>query len=116
MGAPLVEGDWNAMSLRPLVMKFGGTSVGDATAFERVRRIVRARESEHPVVVVSAMGGFTDALLEAVEAAHKGDPDAAARSLDQGAQEPRSDPPGRTSPVGGDAVSAAGGSGAPRPR
>ena len=46
-------------------MKFGGTSVEDARAFERVRRVVAAREAERPVVVVSAMGGFTDALLEA---------------------------------------------------
>ena len=55
-------------------MKFGGTSVEDARAFERARRVVAAREAERPVVVVSAMGGFTDALLEAVGAASGGAP------------------------------------------
>lgn len=63
-------------------MKFGGTSVEDALAFERVRRVVAARAAERPVVVVSAMGGFTDALLDAVRLASEGDADAAARSLE----------------------------------
>jgi aspartate kinase len=63
-------------------MKFGGTSVADASAFERARRIVRARASESPVVVVSAMGGFTDALLDAAQTASTGDTGEAARSLD----------------------------------
>ena len=64
-------------------MKFGGTSVEDARAFERVRRVVAAREAERPVVVVSAMGGFTDALLEAVGAASGGDAGAAAQALER---------------------------------
>ncbi|HEX6623551.1 MAG TPA: aspartate kinase [Pyrinomonadaceae bacterium] len=70
------------MSSQPTVMKFGGTSVEDARAFERVRRVVAAREAERPVVVVSAMGGFTDALLEAVGAASEGDAEAAAQALE----------------------------------
>jgi len=44
-------------------MKFGGTSVADAAAFENVARIVAARRHDAPVVVVSAMSGVTDALL-----------------------------------------------------
>ena len=51
------------------VLKFGGTSVEDAAAFERVAEIVRAERGAHPVVVVSAMSGVTDALLASVEAA-----------------------------------------------
>ncbi len=48
----------------PIVLKFGGTSVADAAAFERVATIVR--ECRGPrVVVVSALGGMTDALLGA---------------------------------------------------
>jgi len=64
-------------------MKFGGTSVEDAHAFERVARIVGecARE-ERPVVVVSAMSRFTDALLGSVETAAAGDADGALRSLE----------------------------------
>ena len=46
-------------------MKFGGTSVEDATAFERVVALVRAARVSRPVVVVSAMSRFTDALLAA---------------------------------------------------
>jgi aspartate kinase len=49
----------------PIVMKFGGTSVADAAAFENVARIVAGERAAFPVVVVSAMSGVTDALLAA---------------------------------------------------
>jgi aspartokinase len=44
-----------------LVMKFGGTSVGDAMRFARVSRIIQdARDKyEQMAVVVSAMSGVT---------------------------------------------------------
>ena len=54
----------------PIVMKFGGTSVADAEAIARVVGIVKgARESSGlpPVVIVSAMSGVTDCLLELTE-------------------------------------------------
>ncbi|HBR58237.1 MAG TPA: lysine-sensitive aspartokinase 3 [Blastocatellia bacterium] len=54
-------------------MKFGGTSVGDAAAFERVLHIVSSHMDRHPVVVVSAMTKVTDALLDAFDIAKKGD-------------------------------------------
>lgn len=60
---------------RPLrVMKFGGTSVGDAAAIAKVVEIIRAA-SRHcdVVVVVSAMSGVTNQLLEAATAAERGD-------------------------------------------
>lgn len=63
-------------------MKFGGTSVEDAAAFERVSRIVRAHEHARPVVVVSAMGRVTDALIESVQVAASGDVLAALRGLE----------------------------------
>jgi aspartate kinase len=49
-----------------IVMKFGGTSVADATCMKRVaQRIVDARKEGHPVVaVVSARGDTTDELIE----------------------------------------------------
>lgn len=53
-------------------MKFGGTSVEDATAFERVIALIRAGRGTHPVVVVSAMSRFTDALLGAFERVAEG--------------------------------------------
>jgi len=55
------------------VLKFGGTSVEDAAAFERVAEIVRAERRARPVVVVSAMSGVTDALLASVDAASAAD-------------------------------------------
>jgi aspartate kinase len=54
-------------------MKFGGTSVGDVAAFERVYGIVSSQIEKHPVVVVSAMTKVTDALLAAFEKAKKGE-------------------------------------------
>ena len=50
-------------------MKFGGTSVEGATAFQNAARIVADRVARRPVVVVSAMAGFTDALLGSVKEA-----------------------------------------------
>lgn len=55
--------------IMPTIMKFGGTSVADATAFERVVRIVSERVPSVPVVVVSAMSGVTDALLASTNTA-----------------------------------------------
>lgn len=52
-------------------MKFGGTSVGDGEAFERVYRIVSEQIERQPVVVTSAMTKVTDALLNAFELARK---------------------------------------------
>ncbi len=46
------------------IMKFGGTSVEGATAFKNAARIVFDRQALRPVVVVSAMAGFTNALLD----------------------------------------------------
>ena len=58
-------------------MKFGGTSVEDATAIDRIAGIVKGRLADHPLVVVSAMSKVTDALLAMAAAAGKGDGDKA---------------------------------------
>jgi aspartate kinase len=55
-----------------IVVKFGGTSVGDAAAIERAAAIVRSRIDKQPVVVVSALGGTTNALIAVGEQAAKG--------------------------------------------
>jgi aspartate kinase len=65
----------------PTVMKFGGTSVGDVAAFERVVGIVSSHLDRKPVVVVSAMTKVTDALLAAFDTAKKGDSAEAFASL-----------------------------------
>src|SRR5689334_8445957 len=63
-------------------MKFGGTSVGDVAAFERVMNVVSSQIDRYPVVVVSAMTKVTDALLAAFEIAKKGDPQKAFEQLE----------------------------------
>jgi bifunctional aspartokinase / homoserine dehydrogenase 1 len=61
-------------SNKPLrVMKFGGTSVADASCIERVAEIISsAARSSHLVVVVSAMSGVTNKLMEAAAFAQDG--------------------------------------------
>jgi len=53
-----------------VVMKFGGTSVQDAAAVQRVVEIVR-RETRPRLVVVSALARVTDALLEVAALAER---------------------------------------------
>ena len=55
-----------------IVTKFGGTSVQDAAAIERLVRIVTARRKETPVVVVSALARVTDALVQLAESVRHG--------------------------------------------
>jgi len=62
-------------------MKFGGTSVASAEAIGRVADIVRARIERHPVVVVSAMGRTTNALLAIASTAAVGERDRARSML-----------------------------------
>ena len=54
------------------VMKFGGTSVGSIDSLLNLRNIVNA-EAKPVVVVVSAMGGFTNQLLAMCEQAQQRD-------------------------------------------
>ncbi|MEP6832491.1 MAG: lysine-sensitive aspartokinase 3 [Gemmatimonas sp.] len=56
-----------------IVCKFGGTSVADAVAIDRAVQIVRDRLDRQPIVVVSALGGATNALLELAKHAAAGD-------------------------------------------
>ena len=74
-----------------VVMKFGGTSVADRAAIERLMAIVRAeRQAEAqreggdprgPIVVVSALSGVTDRLLGLAAQAGAGDTDGARVSV-----------------------------------
>jgi len=61
------------LGLSMIVMKFGGTSVEDASSIERVTEIIRARLFLKPVIVVSAMGKTTRKLLRAATASAAGD-------------------------------------------
>ena len=64
-----------------LVMKFGGTSVGSAQAIRQVIEIVRVAKVEwqNVAIVVSAMSGVTDKLLNAAKSAVDGDEGAGER-------------------------------------
>lgn len=55
-----------------IVCKFGGTSVQDAPAISRLVGIIRERAGDHPLVVVSALGGVTDAMLGLARLAEMG--------------------------------------------
>ena len=63
-------------------MKFGGTSVENAGAFRNVAAIIKSAVHSQPVIVVSAIAGFTNSLLKSVEKAIAGDAKGATRSLD----------------------------------
>jgi aspartate kinase len=73
------------------VMKFGGTSVADQPAIERLIALVRAErqaeaqteggDARGPVVVVSALSGVTDRLLGVAALAGSGDVEGARTSL-----------------------------------
>lgn len=56
------------------VMKFGGTSVGSVNSILNVKQIVEAVE-EPVIVVVSALGGITDKLINTSQMAARGDAD-----------------------------------------
>jgi aspartate kinase len=68
-----------------VVMKFGGTSVADPDAIDRligiVQKYVPPSKSPAPVVVVSALSGVTDKLVEVTRLAEAGERDGAAAIL-----------------------------------
>ena len=66
-----------------IVCKFGGTSVGDAEAIARTASIIAARRERHPVVVVSALAGATNALLAIAEQAARGQLIGALRAIEE---------------------------------
>jgi aspartokinase/homoserine dehydrogenase 1 len=59
---------------RTLIMKYGGTSVGTPEAMRQVVEIVRTTRAEWPrlVVVISALSGVTNLLLDSAASAVKG--------------------------------------------
>lgn len=64
------------MPLSLQVMKFGGTSVGDANCIRRAATIVQNTAAQRPVVaVVSAMSGVTNRLVKASQRAEQGEQD-----------------------------------------
>jgi len=64
-----------------IVMKFGGTSVGDVSAIRRLIEIVKTRLTKKPVVVVSAISKATDTLQNAARLSEKGELSSAKKLL-----------------------------------
>lgn len=65
------------MKTKLQIMKFGGTSVGDASCIRRSAQIVANAAREFSVaVVVSAMSGVTNRLIDAAHQAKRGDREA----------------------------------------
>jgi len=56
-----------------IVIKFGGTSVGEIPRLKQAIEIVAARHGRQPIVVVSALAGVTNQLVDASRAAARGD-------------------------------------------
>src|SRR5256884_2388969 len=71
------------MKARLQVMKFGGTSVGDAACIARTAQIIaQAAKQSGCVAVVSAMSGVTNRLIEAAKKAQTGNAPEAADVVD----------------------------------
>lgn len=66
-----------------IVCKFGGTSVADAAAIRRVVEIVTSKQADQPIVVVSALGGATNQLLDLAHKAAAGELLAALQIVEQ---------------------------------
>lgn len=69
-------------TMEPTILKFGGTSVEDADAVRNVAAIVKAAVNSRPLIIVSAIGGFTNSLKASVDKAIEGDARAASKSLE----------------------------------
>jgi aspartate kinase len=72
--------------MKRIVMKFGGTSVEDASAMTRVAGIVLDQRCPEPIVVLSAAARVTNQLLQSGELASQGQ-EAVARDLVMGLRE-----------------------------
>ena len=55
------------------ILKFGGTSVANASNIKKVTQIVSRNSATQTIIVVSALGGVTDLLLSALNKASKKD-------------------------------------------
>src|SRR5215470_19720347 len=67
---------------RFIIMKFGGTSVGDAARLRQCAAIVsKAAQQDRVIVVVSAVAGVTDLIFRTIEAARHGNSAAAETHL-----------------------------------
>jgi aspartokinase/homoserine dehydrogenase 1 len=85
VGVQPSQGRTRSNRKKPLrVMKFGGTSVADASCIGKVVEIIRsASRKSNVVVVVSAMSGVTNRLIEAATLSEAGDRKAVAAIFEE---------------------------------
>ena len=55
-----------------IIMKFGGTSLSNAERIKNIVEIIKTRLYKNPIVVVSAVGGITNKLIDLAKEASKG--------------------------------------------
>jgi aspartate kinase len=68
---------------KQIIMKFGGTSVGNAARFRQCESIIRsAAREDRIIVVVSAVAGVTDLILNTIGAAQLRDTDGMEKNLE----------------------------------
>ncbi|MBK6265530.1 aspartate kinase [Marivirga sp. S37H4] len=65
-----------------IVVKFGGTSVGTPEGMNQIREII-TKDGQKKLVVLSALGGVTNSLVEIGERLRRNDIEAAQRVVDQ---------------------------------
>lgn len=65
------------------VMKFGGTSVGSPQRMQEVAKLITPKEGEQNFVVLSAMSGTTNALVEISDYLYKKNPEGANTIINQ---------------------------------
>ncbi|MEC4117409.1 aspartate kinase [Myroides phaeus] len=65
------------------VLKFGGTSVGSPERMEQLLPIIKSQASDKHLVVLSAVSGTTNALVNISEQYAKGDKEGAKESIDK---------------------------------
>ena len=63
------------------VMKFGGTSVGSPARIKSVAELITAPCSQRNLVVLSAMSGTTNTLVEISDYLHKGNREGAKETI-----------------------------------
>src|SRR5882762_2808170 len=78
-GFQIMKSAKSKRAFSPVVMKFGGTSVENSEAIQRVTEIVASRKGYGRVVVVSALAKVTDQLVAMGQKAASGECDASLR-------------------------------------
>lgn len=81
---------YSRLLMKTIVMKFGGTSVKDG-GYNRIVDILKLYKEQKAIIVVSAIKGVTDELIEVAKVAERGDNKAVQEFLDRNAERHRNE-------------------------